>query len=164
MEFLRSQLGEFRTARESAEVTDLKRVADLREVNDTLQMFARERQFQDDLKRPNVQLALQMWGGENVNIELTPDQLEDIKFDEGVIRIYPRMKAFEKVCDDARIKFPVDHLIAHQTELSEEAVTYAFGPDFLAKHHMVQRRSSLGARALSPSERYVEVDPRNLGV
>ena len=27
-----------------------------------------------------------------------------IRFDEGVMRIYPRVKAFEKVCDAARIR------------------------------------------------------------
>jgi hypothetical protein len=53
-----------------------------------------------------------------------------------VARIYPRMKAFEQVCDKARIRFPVDHILAKRTELSQEAVTYAFGPDFVAKHHI----------------------------
>ena len=38
------------------------------------------------------------------------------------------------MCDKARIRFPVDHILVGKTELSEEAVTYAFGPDFVAKH------------------------------
>ena len=32
--------------------------------------------------------------------------LESARFDEGVKRIFPRMKEFEKVCDAAKIKFP----------------------------------------------------------
>ncbi len=114
--------------------TDKKRLADLQEVNDTLLRFARERAFQEDLKRPLVKVALDLWGGDTKNHSET--EMEAARFDEGVARIYPRMKAFELVCDKARIKFPVDHILVGKTELSQEAVTYAFGPDFVAKHHI----------------------------
>ena len=33
-------------------------------------------------------------------------------------------------------RFPNDHIVAKKTQLSPEAVTYAFGPDFVAKHHI----------------------------
>ena len=104
------------------------------QVNDTLLRFARERAFQEDLKLPLVKVALDLWGGDTKNY--TEAQMEAARFDDGVARIYPRMKAFEQVCDKARIKFPVDHILANKTELSQEAVTYAFGPDFVDKHHL----------------------------
>ena len=62
--------------------------------------------------------------------------MEEIRFDEGVIRVYPRLKEFEKVCDTVLIRFPIDHLMTQRTELSAEAVMYAFGSDFVAKHHI----------------------------
>ena len=33
-------------------------------------------------------------------------------------------------------RFPNDHIVAKKTQLSPESVTYAFGPDFVAKHHI----------------------------
>jgi len=86
------------------EEADLKRIADLREVNDTLLTFARERAFQEELKRPLVRVALDIWDGKG-DVHPAQDQ-EAARFDEGVKRIFPRMKAFEKVCDAAKIKFP----------------------------------------------------------
>ena len=74
------------------------------QVNDTLLAFARERAFQEDLKRPLVRVALDIWDGKE---ELHPQlDREAARFDEGVKRVFPRMKAFEKVCDAAKIKFP----------------------------------------------------------
>ena len=95
------------------------------QVNDTLLAFARERAFQEDLKRPLVRVALDCWDGK---AELHPEEVrERSRFDDGVVRIYPRMKAFELVCNAAKIKFPIDHIVAGKTELSKEAVTYNFG-------------------------------------
>ena len=70
------------------------------------------------------------------------------RFDEGVNRIFPRMKAFEVVCDAARIKFPVDHILAGKTELSAEAVTYAFGPGI---HYLLYLTISPHYSTLLPS-------------
>ena len=134
LESLRAQLAELMKRQVVDEEADKKRIADLQQVNDTLLRFARERAFQDDLLRPLVVIALDCWGGDTKNY--TEAQMEAARFDEGVARIYPRMKAFEGVCDKARIRFPVDHILARRTELSQEAVTYAFGPDFVAKHHI----------------------------
>jgi hypothetical protein len=142
------------------------RVCDV-QVNDTLLAFARERAFQEDLKRPLVRVALDCWDGK---AELHPEEVrERSRFDDGVSRIYPRMKAFELVCNAAKIKFPIDHIVAGKTELSKEAVTYNFGtltshvhhhhagscpslcssplvsvgslpgPDFVAKHHQTAK-------------------------
>ena len=51
-----------------------------------------------------------------------------------------QLKEFEAVCDRATIRFPVDHIQSAKTELSAEAVTYAFGPDFVAKHHALKAK------------------------
>ena len=58
------------------------------------------------------------------------------------------MKAFEVVCDAARIKFPVDHILAGKTELSAEAVTYAFGPGI---HYLLYLTISPHYSTLLPS-------------
>ena len=74
-------------------------------------------------------------GGLNVN-HLSTSELDEIKNDEGVKEVFSAMKAFEAICDRAKIKFPVDHLEKGWTELNEEAITYAFGPDFVGLHHV----------------------------
>ena len=76
------------------------------QVNDTLVRLARERAFQDELKRPLVRVALDIWDGKGDRHP--PADREMARVDEGFRRIFPRMKAFEKVCDAAKIKFPGD--------------------------------------------------------
>ena len=78
------------------------RVADLRNVNETLHRFANDKTFQDDLKGPMVKIALDCWGGDAHNY--TETQMEAARFDEGVNRVYPRMKAFETTTDLAGIR------------------------------------------------------------
>ena len=63
--------------------------------------------------------------------------------------MYDSLKEFERICDSALIRFPVDHLVLHLTALTEEAIRYNFGPDFVAKHvppspHGKQRAVSFG--------------------
>jgi hypothetical protein len=96
--------------------------------------FARDRTFQQHLEMPLVKLALDIWGGKDAS-HLKESDLDAIRMDPGVLEIYPQMKAFEAVCDKYKIGFPVDHILAGKTELSEEAVARAFGPDFVALHH-----------------------------
>lgn len=59
------------------------------------------------------------------------------RFHRSVARIYPRLKQFERVCDAARIRFPVDHVISRKTQLSVQHVLTTFGPDFVARHHIL---------------------------
>jgi len=49
-------------------------------------------------------VALDCWGGSAAGH--TPEEVEEARFDDGVGRVFPRMKAFEAVCDAAKIKFP----------------------------------------------------------
>ena len=113
---------------------DRQRIADLQEVNDRLRRFARDRTFQESLTRPLVRLALDCWSGASIS-HLNESEMEAIKNDPGVLSIYDSLKEFEKVCDEFKLPFPIDHLIASATELSKEAVEYAYGKDFIALHH-----------------------------
>jgi chromosome segregation ATPase len=138
---LRRQLDQYQNQPSAAPVVsaaDKKRLVDLAEVNSTLLALTKESQFQQDLERPLVKVALTAWSGANVS-HISESQLESARFDEGVARIYPRLKAFELVCDAARIRFPVDHIQQHRTELSTQAVVEAFGPEFVALHLISQK-------------------------
>ena len=122
---------------------DTKRWNDLIEINAHLASFAADPSFQDDLQSPNVKIAMDFWGGEHVG-HYAESQLESVRDDEAVGRVYERLKVFETVCDNAFIKFPVDHLPLRLTELSEEAVKYNFGPDFCSKHHLFETLQKRG--------------------
>ena len=132
---LRTQMDQYRSERGQSEEADRKRVLDLKVVNDTLLKFALDSSFQEDLKRPMVLVALNCWGGTGSNIPEA--DLEAARSDDGVARVYPRLKEFEKVCDAAGIHFPVDHVVARKTQLSVQHVLNTFGPDFVAKHHIL---------------------------
>ena len=60
--------------------------------------------------------------------------MEAARFDDGVARIYPRMKAFERACNEADIPFALDHVLAQRTHLTEEFVGYAVDPSFATKY------------------------------
>ena len=130
---LRSQLRGTREPPVASTAADNKRLADLSEVNSTLLALTKNGQFQQDLARPLVKIALTAWSGANVS-HISEAQLESARLDDGVGRVYPRLKAFEAVCDAAKIRFPVDHIQQSKTELSRQAVLEAFGPDFVALH------------------------------
>jgi len=55
-------------------------------------------------------------------------------FPQGVVRMYPLLKQLERICDESKIRFPVDHIGGRKSELSVEAITFAFGPNFAEKH------------------------------
>ena len=179
---LKRRLAELEAVQKQQDDTFKIRVADLRNVNETLQRFARDKTFQDDLKGPMVKIALDCWGGDAHNY--TEAQMESARFDEAVNRVYPRMKSFETTTDLAGIRvrvnttlfhpitnfishllifltfllpsfllfcsslfnylyssqFPVDHILAGKTELSEDAILMAFGPDFVSR--LAQARKS----------------------
>jgi hypothetical protein len=101
---LRKQLKDLMQKKTADDEMEKKRVADLREVNDTLLRMARERAFQNDLKQRYVQVALAAWGGDAS--KYSEADLDAARYDDTVKRIFPRMKEFEKVCDAAKIKFP----------------------------------------------------------
>ena len=48
--------------------------------------------------------------------------------------VYPALTALDELCSKAAIRFPIDHIMAGKTELCKEALTYAYGPDFVAKY------------------------------
>ena len=86
---LRKQLNELQTKQDKNDATDTQRLNDVKEVNELLLNFHRDSQFQSDLSRPLVKVALECWGGQTIS-HIPEAQLEAARFDEGVIRIYPR--------------------------------------------------------------------------
>lgn len=119
---MKAQLEELLSKQAAEERKDRRRIGDLREVNDQLLQFARNRRIQDILKRPYVKVALACWGG--ASHSHSDAELDAVRNDEGVVEFFPLLKKFEEVCDKAKIKFPVDHIEHSWTELSEDAVTY----------------------------------------
>ena len=71
---------------------DQRKFADVIEVNRTLKELAGDKAFQQDLQRPMVQVALLAWSGAST-AHLPGETLEAARFDEGVSRVYPRLKS-----------------------------------------------------------------------
>ena len=134
---------QWRSHQQREEEMDTKRWNDLHEINAHLASFAADRSFHDDLLSTNVKIAMDCWGGEHIG-HYSQEQLDAVRDDLAVERVYERLKMFEVVCDNALIKFPIDHLTLRLTELSEEAVKYNFGPDFCSKHHLFQTLQKRG--------------------
>ena len=71
----------------------------------------------------------------NNNDEKEEEDDEDEDEDEGYRRIEPLLREFEQVCDMARIAMPLSHLLSKKTFLSVEAVSAAYGEDFVNQHY-----------------------------
>jgi hypothetical protein len=131
---LRQQLDALQLAERAKAAADHKRTKDIQEVNSILHAFADDSDFQSDLQRPLVKVALDLWGG--APHQYTEEQVNEVKTDEGVGRIFPLLKEFERVCDLAQVRFPMEHLRGRRKELTQEAVTYAFGPEFVQRYYV----------------------------
>lgn len=131
---LRSQVNEL-IAKQNAgspdAAADEQRLRDISSINASLRSFAEDANFQVDLRRPLVKVALDCWRGEQKGI--SEADKEAARFDDGVQRIYPRLKEFESHCDQAGVPFPIDHLVAGKRELASESIAYAFSAEFLAR-------------------------------
>ena len=65
---------------------------------------------------------------------------DDEEEDEGYQRIEPLLREFEQVCDMARIAMPLSHLLSKKTFLSTDAVSAAYGEDFVNHHYRIKER------------------------
>ena len=68
------------------------------------------------------------------------EEEEEEDEDEGYRRIEPLLREFEQVCDMARIAMPLSHLLSKKTFLSKEAVSAAYGEDFVNRHYKNKER------------------------
>jgi len=137
-EATRRQLNEAQALQKKDDDAFTQRCKDVATVNEALRRMAQSPTTQQLLKGPKVRLALECWGSGEAAQRLTNEQLEAIKWDEGVIELYPALKEFEVTCERARIPFPVDAILAGHTELPEPALTAAYGPDFVTRRKAVQ--------------------------
>jgi len=131
-------------------------------VNDILAAFADDGDFQLDLERPAVRLALACWGGRDAQgPKHTAEEVEAARADPAFARLGPLLKGgdlnggesrsspcvpltsdtsyslcpadFELLTEKAKLRFPVDHLLEGRRELTLDAVIYAHGVDFATK-------------------------------
>ena len=72
---LRRQLNELQAQQAKNDATDTQRLNDVTEVNELLLSFHSDPQFQSDLSRPLVKVALECWGGQTIS-HIPEDQLE----------------------------------------------------------------------------------------
>jgi hypothetical protein len=117
-------------------------VVNLEKVNAVLRRLAHDSTFQGAVRHQRlVRVALAVWCGKAS--QHSEADLAAAQDDDTVLLVYRRMKALEAACDAARIKIPLDDIMAAKTELSPAAVLHAFGPDVVAKHHLPNKRHVL---------------------
>ena len=72
------------------------------------------------ITRPTVKIALACRSGASVE-SFRAEEIDAVKTDEGVREIYPRMVAFERICYEAKIQFPLTELMTGESCLLENA-------------------------------------------
>ena len=96
---------------------------------------ARKQQAVDDtdlLNQSDISIRDFVFAMNNNNND---EKEEEDDEDEGYRRIEPLLREFEQVCDMARIAMPLSHLLSKKTFLSVEAVSAAYGEDFVNQHY-----------------------------
>jgi len=82
---------------------------------------------------PTVQTALKCWLG-GPAARLSDAEMARVQSDPAVQDVYPSLKALDELCLKVEVKFPLDHIAVGKTQLCQEAIRWAYGPDFLARH------------------------------
>ena len=109
---------------------DPVKLENIRLINDQLRKLANDFQVQADLRRSLVKEAMKIWGGEDTS-HLSPTDMVNIQGDDGVARVYPKLKELQLLCDGAKIKLPIDHVKAKRTKLTAEHITLSYGADYV---------------------------------
>jgi hypothetical protein len=113
-----------------------KKLEAIRQINGVLNSFAQDEDLQDDLKLPLVRLAIDHWSGiRRMPPESYTKQLEK---DRRVNSVYPKLKLFQLVCNEAQIKVPLDHMLKGKVELDSNMLILSFGSDFCMLHGLTR--------------------------
>jgi hypothetical protein len=117
-------------------VSDETNLRNVKEINKLLESFAEDDTFQEDLKRPLVQAALNHWSG----IETVPseERADEIKSCAGVNSVYPKIKKLEDLCIKAQVPVPIDHVREAKRKLDDVALLKTFGPEFCRRNDLIK--------------------------
>jgi hypothetical protein len=124
---------------------DEKKLEAIRAVNGILKKHANDEDLQDDLRLPQVKLAIDHWAGIR---RMPPEQyLKKLENDLRVQSVYPKLKMLQAACNDARIPLPLDHFVQGKDKLDTLVLTKAFGTDFCIAHHLTRPATPRGPRS-----------------
>ena len=124
---LKEKLGSPSSSKPSLDPVKLENI---RLINDQLRKLANDFQVQADLRRSPVKEAMKIWGGEDTS-HLSPADMDKIQGDDGVARVYPKLKELQLLCDGAKIKLPIDHVKAKKTKLTAEHIVASYGTNYV---------------------------------
>jgi hypothetical protein len=121
---------------------DDKKLEAIRVINGILKKHADDEDLQDDLKLPQVKLALDHWAGIR---RLPPEQyLRKLENDLRVQSVYPKLKMLQAACNDARMPLPLDHFVQGKDKLDTLVLTRTFGTDFCIAHRLTRPQTPRG--------------------
>lgn len=96
----------------------------IKNVNAVLEKLAKDLDFQDDLKTPDVKCALDHWTGKN---RLHPEEALKLQDNRRCIYVLQRLQMLQHVCHDAHIAVPFDLMITGKDKLPESFINSTFG-------------------------------------
>ncbi len=83
-------------------------------VEGLLAKLAGDADFQDDLKQPQVIVAMKHWTGEN---RLSAEQAEKLMGDYRVLAVLQKISALQTACQRAGLPVPLDKVLRQETSL-----------------------------------------------
>lgn len=99
----------------------------IKNVNEVLLKLSKDEDLQDDLKLPEVLVALNHWTGK---VRLPPEEAETLEENRRVVYVLQRLQMLQSVCRVSQISVPFDHFLKGRPCLSDEAIINTFGTQF----------------------------------
>lgn len=100
----------------------------LKTVNGTLAHLAADNNLHDDLRDPQVQVAMKHWTGEK---RLPPNSEEVLRFQDNyrVMSVLGKIQSLQAACKALGMAVPLDHVVQRKSELDMNLLRSLFPPN-----------------------------------
>lgn len=82
-----------------------------------------------------VRAAIDHWS--NIKRISTESYKQQLESDRRVASVYPKLKQFQYVCQQANCKVPLDQMLEGKSELDSKTLLTLFGKDFCTSHKLI---------------------------
>jgi hypothetical protein len=96
----------------------------IKQVDSVLLKLSNDDDLHDDLKNPNVKIALNHWTGVS---RLPPEEAELLQDNRRAVYVLKHLQILQSVCKEACIPVPLDHFLERKPKLSTNIVDKLLG-------------------------------------
>mmetsp|Transcript_4268 Transcript_4268/g.5876 ORF Transcript_4268/g.5876 Transcript_4268/m.5876 type:complete len:196 (+) Transcript_4268:38-625(+) len=101
----------------------------IQDINKVLHKLSNDEDLRDDLKLPEVIIALNHWSGKQ---RLQPEEAERLlEENRRVMYVLQRLQMLQSICREAQVSVPFDSFLKSRSKLTEKEMISLFGNEYL---------------------------------